>query len=528
MVWKVENPQGSEAGKVIWDIVPYTRGLGFDIGCGSAKAFSHFIGLDNRTDTQMFGIQMEPDMTIPDASDLSIFASDKYDFAFSSHLLEHIKDFEKALTDWWRILKVGGYLVLYLPHKNFYPNIGVTGANPDHKHDFLPIDIIEAMKEIGTWDLVVNEDRNDKGCNGQEEYSFLQVFKKTDKGHNYTCNNQKPALTVALVRYGAFGDVIQTASIAGALKAQGYHVTFYCETRGYEIAKSDPNFDSFIIQDKDQVPNLRLGDYWGWEKKKYDKWVNLSESVEGTLLALPDRIQGSWTNAMRHKYMNLNYLEFMHDVSDTQYKWFKEYQRFVPTEDETKWAKEEKEKHKGVVIMWALAGSAVHKVWPYIDITFARLLSVTDAVIYTVGDKMARNLESGWEKEDRVVKKAGEWTIRQTLAFASVCDLVVGPETGVLNAVAYCKDMWKIVLLSHSSVENLTRDWYKTLSIVPLNTSCYPCHRMHYNWDNCKREEEGVAACQKDINPEQMWAALSHCIDEKHFTDKERRVVLEA
>src|ERR1035437_1862870 len=159
-MWKRENPQGAEAGKIMWELVPYTRGVGFDIGCGPYKAFSHFIGIDNRKDVALFGIPMEPDLTIPDATNMEIFASEKYDFMFSAHLLEHIDDYKKALSEWWRLIKVGGHLCLYLPHADFYPNIGKEGANPDHKHDFRPKDIIHAMKEIGTWDLLENQERN--------------------------------------------------------------------------------------------------------------------------------------------------------------------------------------------------------------------------------------------------------------------------------------------------------------------------------------------------------------------------------
>ena len=143
MTWRKDDPQGSESDKIKWEIVPWTRGLVLDIGCGPHKPFNHFIGVDNRKDTAMFGIEMNPDLTVPDATNLPLFASAAYDSVFSSHLLEHIEDHKAALREWWRLVKPGGYLVLYLPHKSFYPNIGTDGANPDHKHDFLPADIIK-------------------------------------------------------------------------------------------------------------------------------------------------------------------------------------------------------------------------------------------------------------------------------------------------------------------------------------------------------------------------------------------------
>ena len=90
MVWRAEDPQGNEVGKMLWELVPYTRGYGLDIGCGPCKGFPHFIGIDNRKDTAMFGTPMNPDMTVPDGCNLTMFADGQCDFIFSSHLLEHV------------------------------------------------------------------------------------------------------------------------------------------------------------------------------------------------------------------------------------------------------------------------------------------------------------------------------------------------------------------------------------------------------------------------------------------------------
>lgn len=183
-MWRPEDPQGDEAGKVKYDVVQYTRGVVLDLGCGPKKAFPHFIGIDSGKDTELFGIAMKPDLVVADCADLSETIQDaSVDAIFSAHLLEHIEDYRAALKDWWRCLKVGGHLVLYLPHKAFYPNIGQPGANPDHKHDFEPADIIDAMRDVEAgWDLVERENRNEG-----MEYSFLLVFRKEAiVGHRYS------------------------------------------------------------------------------------------------------------------------------------------------------------------------------------------------------------------------------------------------------------------------------------------------------------------------------------------------------
>jgi ADP-heptose:LPS heptosyltransferase/predicted SAM-dependent methyltransferase len=507
MVWRATDPQGDETGKIRWELVPYTRGLGYDIGCGPYKAFPHFIGIDNRKDVQMFGIAMDPDITVPDACHLPMLASAHADFVYSAHTLEHIRDHEKALREWWRILRPGGYLCLYLPHKRFYPNIGVEGANPDHVHDFLPVDIIDAMKKIGGWDLVENQERNEG-----REYSFFQVYRKyaDAKLHRFSCDEPKPAKTCAVVRYGAWGDVLQMSSILPALKEDGYHVTLYTVPRAWDAVKNDPLIDAVVLQDPEQVPNDWLGAFWQHIEKKYDKFVNLSESVEASLLAMPGRMPYTWNTQARHAYMNHNYLEMTHKFAGVKFD--KPLMRYVSTEEEEKSARAERQRIGGApLIMWVLAGSSVHKVWAGIDTVLARImLTFPQAKVITVGDERCRDMiEAPWVNEPRIVRRSGVWNIRQTMGLAHLCDLVIGPETGVMNAVAM-QSMPKIVLLSHSSVENLTRDWINTYSVFSTKTPCAPCHKMIYDWSQCVRDEaSGTAQCQVDIHPDAVWEAVT-------------------
>lgn len=502
MVWKIDDPQGNEAAKIRWELVPYTRGRVLDLGCGPSKAFPHFIGVDNGHH-EVFGQTIKPDLRIDTCEKLDLIASQSCDAVFSSHLLEHIEDYKAALREWWRVVKVGGHLCLYLPHKSLYPNVGTEGANPDHKHDFLPDDIVAAMREIGSFDLVRNEDR-DAG----REYSFYQVYRKLDgkKRHLFSHAQPKPAKTCAVIRYGAFGDVLQASSILPHLKAQGYHVTFYTVPKGHDCIRHDPNVDAWIIQDHEQVPNHLLGDFWDNERQKYDLFINLSESVEGTWLALPGRSAHGFPHAVRAKYMDANYLEFLHDMAGMP----QDYRsKFYPTADESEWARKECAKLGGPVILYVLSGSSVHKTWPHMDALLARILYKYPAArIVTAGGELEQILEIGWEKEPRVVCKAGKWTIRQTLAIAQQADIVFGPETGVLSGVAFEPNL-KIVCLSHSSHNNLTKHWHNTAALAPVDTPCYPCHQMHYGWEHCQQDEEtGQAKCMANITVDAVWNAI--------------------
>ncbi|OYV92744.1 MAG: hypothetical protein B7Z60_10185 [Ferrovum sp. 37-45-19] len=236
----------------------------------------------------------------------------------------------------------------------------------------------------------------------------------------------------------------------------------------------------------------------------------MSESVEGTWLALPGRAPHRFPHAVRHKYMDVNYLEFMHELAGLEYK---PGQAFYPSDHEKAWAAKERSKIHGKVILWSLAGSAVHKTWPYLDEVIARLmLQHRDVQVFLTGGPECAILETGWEAEPRVHRKCGVWSIRETLAFVQTVDMVIGPETGILNAAAFM-DMPKVITLSHSSVENLTRDWVNTISLTPRNTDCYPCHQLHYNFQFCRKDEAiGVAACQSDIPADDMYKAIEQCL----------------
>lgn len=548
MVWRIDDPQGNEAGKVKFDVVPYTRGAVLDMGCGPTKAFPHFIGVDSCKDTELFGISMRPDVVCDVADPAAVaatFEPASVDAIFSSHCLEHIEDHHAALKAWWDIIKVGGHLCLYLPHRDYYPNIGEHGSNPDHKHDFTPQDIINAMHGVTPcFDVLVCEDRNEG-----MEYSFLLVVKKLGDAFEGTftyCCGPKPAKTVCVCRYGGFGDMIQTAAILPELKRQGYHVTVMTTPRGQEVLLHDPHIDAWFIQDTDQVPNAWLGEFWDSQAKRFDRFINLSESIEGTLLTIPGRANHMWPEATRRRIMGVNYNEWTAELAGVA---FSPEGRFYATIDEAAQAQRylasvkervarapkhqprnsaqqimglaptyRKAPAEGVLVqpvfnvVWCLAGSSVHKFWPHMDSVIARMLvEMPEVAIHLVGDAACQILEAGWEQEPRVFRQCGEMNIRQTLTLAQQADLVIGPETGVLNAVAF-EDNWKLVLLSHSSFENLPKHWNNAIAIEPNRevAPCYPCHRMHYDRTHCpEHAPSGASMCSVSIMPGSVFDATN-------------------
>lgn len=323
--------------------------------------------------------------------------------------------------------------------------------------------------------------------------------------HLFSHRDAKPQKTCAVLRYGGLGDALQAISILPWLKDEGYHITMYTVPSAWEVIQHDPHIDEVVLQDVDDIPNHELGEFWAYTAKKYDRFINLSESVERTLLAMPGTTNHGWSHAMRAKYLDVNYMQFIHDIAGVP---FPVHVKFYPTQAEWKWAIEEIERIGGKPIMWVLSGSAVHKVWPHMDEVIAAVLRVDPTYQFVlVGDADTKMLQQGLEEIAQVHCKAGEYSIRETMVLARVCDLVIGPETGVMNAIAYEHVPNKIVILSHSTIENLTRDWVNTTSLHAKHTPCYPCHQIHFDFKHCK-EVEGIAACQRDISAETMITAI--------------------
>jgi predicted SAM-dependent methyltransferase/ADP-heptose:LPS heptosyltransferase len=513
MTWSLENSKNDEASKIRWETVPYFHGRVLDIGCGPYRTFPHWIGVDNGHHWGNIGEFVK----VETAEKLDLFASRSCDGVFSSHLLEHIpyENVPNTLREWTRVVKDGGHLMLYLPDEDEYPKVGHKYANTDHKWDVSYAKLMAQMDKVERgWDLIDFQKRNETN-----EYSLWFVFKIGGKGHRESFRAPKPEKTAAVVRYGAIGDMIQMSSILPWLKEQGYWIDLYCQAgQGYETVKHDPHVDRFIIQGKDEVPNQFLKEFWDYTKKKYDKWINLCESVEGTLLASPGRASFEWPNEARTGLMDRNYLEWTHLLAGVPGPY---RPKFYSTIDERAWARATANRMGRRNILWSLAGSSGHKVWPHVDTIIARvMLEMPDTHVVLVGDASCMILEQGWENEPRVHKQSGKWSIRESMAFAEVADLVIGTETGLLNAAGHM-DTPKIITLSHSSQEMLTKHWVNVVQLEqPQGVGCskHPCRQLHGGsganpWDDCpKHEETGTALCQFHITADMMWDAILRTI----------------
>ncbi len=488
MVWQPDKPQRPEVEKIRFEVVPYVHGRALDVSAGGAKAFPNMISVGRFPEANVIDFPEK----------VECFAPELFDCVFSSHCLDKVEDPAAALRRWWELLKVGGYLVLYLHHRDHFPRVGLTGSRFDQKNDFVNEDVIDLMARVGNWDLAENQLRTEG-----DEYSFLQVYRKraAGTGNTESWEDPKPEKTAAIVRLGAYGDAIWASSITSHLKEQGYHVTVYTQECGETMLRSDPNTDRIIVVSDYLVQNHELVGYVLGESVKYDRFINLMESVEVQFLPHPASTRFYWPDDRRRDRMNKNYLEEIHDWAGLPHDF---RQRFYPTAEERAWAEAERAKYVGPVVCVCPSGSSTPKWWPYTG-EFMKLLADRSIHCFAFG---AMRQEPANIPETYGHMVGMDWPIRKAMAFAQLADVVVGTETGVLNAVAF-ESMLKIVFLSHSSPENLTKHWVNTIEVQPTGLDCYPCHRIHAHWHFCTRDRVTMAAaCQAVARPEMIAAAV--------------------
>jgi ADP-heptose:LPS heptosyltransferase/predicted SAM-dependent methyltransferase len=528
MVWKPGIDYSWREHTRVWHLaVPYTRGRVLDIGGGLNRIFEHWTYLNS---DKAHGGQRVADIRA-DGGDLSMFADKSWDAVFSSHTLEHIKDHVGALVEWARIVKDGGHICLYLPHADLYPNIGQPGANPDHVHDFRPEDILRAMEEVTKrtgrgWECLECEVRGQ-----DEEYCFWMVFRLRAEPKTEFRPWQKPEKAVMVIRLGAYGDQIQAASILPHLKAQGYHVTYMSAEPGVQAVLHDPHIDDFLIVDKDQIPNLLLGEYFErMGKERFDRVVNLCESIEGALLQLPGRVGDTYPHEVRRKLFDVNYLERTHDIAGVPHEF---HARFYPTD--TEMAQTQRQMldriKEPVTILWVIAGSSPHKLYPWQPQAIVQLLAARpDVHVILAGDERCQAIEDLIEQAAigyfgsaaRITRTSGNWPVRATMTLARMVDVVVGPETGVLNAVCLEERPAKVVLLSHSTRNMLVKHWVSTLALEtpPDRLECSGCARLHYDASRCRTDAAtGAAACQAMISPKDVAEAVIASLPEWEVAD---------
>lgn len=158
----------------------YLQGNGVDLGCGGNPVVPWAIAFDLPTeDYRNYHSSATPDRVIQwggDARNLP-FKDGTLDFVYSSHLIEDFMDWTPVLTEWVRVLKPGGRLVIIVPDKSLWQQALDRGQPPNcaHQHESFVGELSQHASVIGG--LQVIEDRLTSCFDG--DYSILFVATRT-------------------------------------------------------------------------------------------------------------------------------------------------------------------------------------------------------------------------------------------------------------------------------------------------------------------------------------------------------------
>jgi hypothetical protein len=76
------------------------------------------------------------------------FPDESQDAVLAAHVLEHIPNWRPVLTDWHRVLRIGGFLVIMVPHRHLFerrPDLP-SMWNGDHKRFFTPASLLAEIE----------------------------------------------------------------------------------------------------------------------------------------------------------------------------------------------------------------------------------------------------------------------------------------------------------------------------------------------------------------------------------------------
>ena len=170
----------AESKKIFPKIEKYLVGNVVDIGCGDEPVKEGVVGIDGRS---------FPCVSIQTSSLYNLDTQfpelvDSFDCCFSSHVLEHLPDSFRAILEWSKLVKQGGYFILYLPDGNYYNN----RENPEHFHDMKYAEFMfwfrrtfcgEALNFTGKPYFLPYFEIIEEGQDiGPDKYSFYLVAKK--------------------------------------------------------------------------------------------------------------------------------------------------------------------------------------------------------------------------------------------------------------------------------------------------------------------------------------------------------------
>jgi ADP-heptose:LPS heptosyltransferase len=525
-MWAPDLPDGYEARKCRYRIASYCKGRGLDLSANKEKIVKDAIGIGKGSASDIY-----IDMSANDS--LKMFSDNSFDYVFDAHQLGNYISTEAMLKEWWRIIRPGGVLILYEQDRDFYPHVGTNGADEKRRKDLIWQDVWDILKSFRNAEMIHASRHGDSN-----EYSWQLIARKTfalEKKPQEQITNYKIEGCVAfprekvtnrealVIRYGALGDTLWVTPVLRQLKKEGYYVVYNCPEYSAQILRECPYVDEFIIHyTSTDVPYEQLTNYWQMISEGFEKVINLTQTIEGALVKCEGSDEYEWSQAKRHEMCNINYVDYtMACAGWPDLKGECTEMHFSDIEEHL--ARNFVHHHQDkFTVLWGLSGSAYHKTYPWSEYVATEFCTAHrgDVEVFTCGDDACKILE--WQNPV-TQNKSGIWTVRQSFLMTKYVDLVIGPDTGLLNA-AGCFDTPKIIFMSAGSEENLTKYWRNVIPLHAEDCECHPCHKLIYSNSCPKGRIRGIAPiCMEHIKPEVVLEAMENIYQQWKVKRMKRR-----
>jgi len=112
-------------------VLPWMEGKGLDVGAGGRSPLAEMVRVDIDPKNEPDHVAPMEKLPFPDAS---------FDYCYAGHTLEHSKSPTTALKEFVRVVKLGGYILLIVPDREYTATYLTkrqdTGGNPYMTHYF--------------------------------------------------------------------------------------------------------------------------------------------------------------------------------------------------------------------------------------------------------------------------------------------------------------------------------------------------------------------------------------------------------
>lgn len=288
-----------------------------------------------------------------------------------------------------------------------------------------------------------------------------------------------------LLRYGAYGDLIYILPLVDRLVADGKEVYLHTGLRGLDIFRGDPRFKSILISNPGTAEDLQAIIEKDIESVNPDEFINLTDTMEGTLIPGSEIDSFFWTVETRRKFSKGEdfYSLALKVAGYPAPRAFGECGTVAYANFELDWADRWRKIHEDhFIVMMPVTGSNAQKRFSIAKDLGKKILDrYPDAVLYLMGGRGDK--DRAFSFGNGRVYPAFEISFRQALLMARYVDYVVGPETGLVVGAG----MWgtpKTMLCTASSVfmaTNGQRNDYSRQAAL----ACSPCLRAIYKPEDC-------------------------------------------